>query len=333
MPTVAHQELCSRMMVPGSERLARIWEMLCDETDAKLLLAMPGTAQELAEKCSLPLDETARRLDELYFKGVAFESEKPQGTVFRMPRHLIQFHDASVQWPDAPEAYYDEWSGFMANEYPPLVRMILDTGFPAFMRVLPISDTIKSLEGRLRCEGVENIIEDADMIALCMCPCRLTEKAHDKASREVCIQINKGANYNIKRGTGRQITKEEALALLHECEGNGLVHFTDAKAGLGTFICNCCDCCCAILRPYLKDEKLRGILAPSRYQPRVDPEPCMQDGVCRDICPVGAITLEAGAPCPEIDADLCIGCGLCVDSCAFGALSMRQVRPPEFIPA
>jgi len=43
--------------------------------------------------------------------------------------------------------------------------------------------------------------------------------------------------------------------------------------------------------------------------------------------------LEAGAPCPEIDADLCIGCGLCVDSCAFGALSMRQVRPPEFIPA
>src|SRR4030067_3676151 len=89
MPTVAHQELCSRMMVPGSERLARIWEMLCDESDAKLLLAMPGTAQELAEKCSLPLDETARRLDELYFKGVAFESEKPQGTVFRAPRHLI----------------------------------------------------------------------------------------------------------------------------------------------------------------------------------------------------------------------------------------------------
>ena len=47
MPTVAHQELCSRMMVPGSERLARIWEMLCDETDAKLLLAMPGTAGSL----------------------------------------------------------------------------------------------------------------------------------------------------------------------------------------------------------------------------------------------------------------------------------------------
>src|SRR4030042_7051895 len=104
---------------------------------------MPGTAQELAEKCALPLDDAVRRLDELYFKGVAFESEKPQGIVFRAPRHLIQFHDASVQWPDAPEAYYDEWSGFMANEYPPLLRMILDQGFPAFMRVLPISATVK----------------------------------------------------------------------------------------------------------------------------------------------------------------------------------------------
>ncbi len=55
-----------------------------------------------------------------------------------------------------------------------------------------------------------------------------------------------------------------------------------------------------------------------------------------DVCPVGALTIQSGAP-PEISTDICIGCGLCVRRCPVGALTItaaghpivQEVAPPE----
>jgi ferredoxin len=72
----------------------------------------------------------------------------------------------------------------------------------------------------------------------------------------------------------------------------------------------------------------------------IDPDRCFGAfacSICQAACPVADCIVEEpdrdGRMVCAVRADLCIGCGLCVDSCAFGALSMRQVPPPEFIPA
>ena len=115
MPTDEHRELCSRMLLPDSERLARLWEIIADQADAELLLEMPGTADELADKTGLNADEVERRARALFTRGAVFLAPKPHGLVFRAPRHLIQFHDASNQWTDAPEAFREVGSRFLGR--------------------------------------------------------------------------------------------------------------------------------------------------------------------------------------------------------------------------
>ena len=332
MPQDAHRELCARMMVPGSDRLARIWEMLADERDAVMLLAMPGTVADLAARASIPEPEAERRLAGLFHRGAAFTAEKGGATVYRAPRHLIQFHDASAQWPEAPTAFLDLWREFMHAEYAALIATLLASGFPAFMRVVPSLGALASMPDPLPSEDLRRMLVEADGIALCRCPCRRVERNCD-APGESCVQFGKGARYNLARGTGRPLTADEAMDFLRRAEDEGLVHCVDNHAAMGTFLCNCCSDCCAILLPYQHAEGCRGIVAPSRYRARVAADVCTGDGACAGLCPVGAIVVDESAAVAVVDAERCLGCGLCVNACEFGAASLAAVRPPEFVPA
>ena len=57
----------------------------------------------------------------MFHRGVVFRADKSPGRILRAPRHLIQLHDASNQWPEAPEAFYDLWKEFMHAEFPRFV--------------------------------------------------------------------------------------------------------------------------------------------------------------------------------------------------------------------
>jgi hydrogenase-4 component A len=109
------------------------------------------------------------------------------------------------------------------------------------------------------------------------------------------------------------------------------VHLVENRGALGNVLCNCCTCCCAMMRPYLMGADYRPIVAPSRFAVSVDPALCASDEVCVEICPTGAVSAGDGAV--QIDQDLCLGCGLCVAHCTGGALSLTAARPPGHIPA
>jgi formate hydrogenlyase subunit 6/NADH:ubiquinone oxidoreductase subunit I len=325
-----YAELCERVLVPGSARLERIFRMLCDEKEARLLLAAPGTAAELAAATDVPADEAERLIQGLFVKGVLFEAKKPEGVVYRGPKQIVQLHDASVQWPKAPPEFFDAWCEFMGIEYPEIVRMAVGAGFPAFTRTVPASGTLGGVEGVLPFEDVDRMIEDAKELALCRCPCRQTERKCTTAL-ETCIQFDRGAQYNVKRGTGRPITRDEARRIVAESEKNGLVHMVENRPGIGNVLCNCCSCCCAILVPYKKGADLRGITAPSRFASRVDSGKCSMCGLCPDYCPVDAIALDDAENCVRIDEKLCLGCGLCAVHCPEGAFRLETVRPQSFV--
>jgi len=53
---------------------------------------------------------------------------------------------------------------------------------------------------------------------------------------------------------------------------------------------------------------------------RVDSEKCTGCGVCVDVCPLEAISLNDGMA--VIDEDTCTDCSLCVNECPNDAISL-----------
>ena len=177
-------------------------------------------------------------------------------------------------------------------------------------------------------ENVHEIIEKAKTLAVTKCTCRLTAHKCDRPL-EACLQVNRAAQYSIDRGTGREVSKEEALKILREAEEAGLIHVTMNKHQVDHFICNCCPCCCQTM-PILIKGGIR-VIDPSRFQARVDPDLCTACGACLERCYFGALQAD-GEGQAQVEGEKCIGCGLCRVVCPVEAITLEAVRPEEFVP-
>jgi formate hydrogenlyase subunit 6/NADH:ubiquinone oxidoreductase subunit I len=327
-----YQQLAEKIGTP-SKRIEELWKVLCDEGEARLLLAMPGTVEQLAEKTGRTPEHTKPMLDLLFRKGVVFDREKEGVVTFSMAKHLLQFHDATILWPEAPEGFLDQWQEFMDEEYPAIAQALASMDLPAFTRVIPVEAPMEGGGSQiLPFENALKIVEEARSLAVTACTCRLTAKKCESPV-EVCLQLNRAAEYAIKRGTGREVTKEEAKEIVRKSEESGLVHVTDNRADNEHIICNCCSCCCIVLPLILKERK-RVLLAPSRFLPEVDADKCTLCQTCMEACPVDALSLNGGGAEEEVvvEQDLCIGCGQCAYQCPEEAMTLKEVRNPGFVP-
>ncbi|MFC2029986.1 ATP-binding protein [Chloroflexota bacterium] len=130
------------------------------------------------------------------------------------------------------------------------------------------------------------------------------------------------------------VGREEASKLLDELNQIGGVQLAFYGFTMGAetpqFVgtCNCCDCCCAILRPFahlgLEESPQR-----SNYRAVVDPDECIACGVCIERCPVDAIAYDENDKA-RVDRAKCIGCGVCVIGCASDAIEMDPVSAEEW---
>jgi ferredoxin len=198
--------------------------------------------------------------------------------------------------------------------------------------VIPVE---KAVEGRgqiLAHEDVRQMIESASRVAVTRCTCRVIAHKCDHPV-EVCLQINRAADYTVERGSGREITKQEALAIARSAEESGLIHVTMNKAEVSHFICNCCPCCCQTF-PLLISQGL-PLNDPSRFRASIQADDCTGCGICLDRCYFSAISLKDhnGGEVAVVNPDKCMGCGLCSIKCEPEAISLIEVREPSFIPA
>ena len=324
-----YEQMTDRIMLTGSKLIPELFRMIADQSEAELLMAMPGKPEALAEKIGRPPAEVAAACDKLYYKGLAFKSFKGGTVGYKMCRDMIQFHDATILWPEATKAYHDLWQRFMEEEWPMFARLA-EQFFPKpFTRIIPVGQAVDAGNQQvLDIDSANRIVMDADTIAVTKCTCRLTAHKCDMPL-EVCLQVGNAAKYTLDRGTGRAVSKEEALSILADCEEKGLVHVTMNKAHAGHFICNCCACCCQAM-PLVISEGLK-ILDPSRYVAEIDPDVCSACGTCLDRCFFSAIEEQVDAM--AVIAEKCMGCGLCQVTCPEDAITLKAVRPEDFIPA
>lgn len=321
-------ELASRIGLGQSERIARLFGIIADPNEAELLLALPGDAPAMAEKLRRSQGEVVATLQTLFVKGLVFPSGKTEPFTYRMSRDLVQFHDASILWPDAPKEFLDLWQDFMEVEWLEVAKTLSKLMPRPFTRVIPVGVTVQAKTHVLAFEDIKEIMEKARSISVSKCTCRLTAKKCNK-KLDACLQVNKAADYNIARGTGRKLSAEEALEIVRQAEEDGLIHVVVNKQNVDHFVCNCCPCCCQTM-PVLIKHNVR-VVEPSRFAAEIDPNLCVSCATCLDRCYFGAISLEEDKPA-KVDRAKCMGCGLCQVTCPSEAISMVEVRERDFVP-
>lgn len=321
-------QMTNKIFMTGSQIIPELFRMVANDAEAELLLAMPGTPEQLAANLGKDPAAVAEMCATLYHKGLAFKSFKGGVLSYKMGRDLVQFHDATILWPEAPKAFHDLWQRFMEEEWPAFARTFAALLPRPFTRVIPVETAVEDAGQQiLDIESARAMIKNAAVVALTKCTCRLIAGKCNH-TLEACLQIDNAARYNIDRGTGRELSKTEALAVLDKSEAEGLVHVTINKAHAGTFICNCCPCCCQSLPVMIAfGAKIND---PSRFGAVIDPELCTACGACLERCVFKAIAeSEAGF---KVIEERCMGCGNCHTACPAGAITLAAMRPADFIP-
>jgi len=324
-----YQKFAEKMLHKDSKWIPEILKAIISEQQAELLVSLPGTAAQMADKLGRPAAEVEADLKEMFQKGLTFKKEKGGVVTWRAPMHLAQFHDATLVWPEAPPEFIDLWQRYMEEEWPKLAPVFAKLMPRPFTRVIPVGRSLEAGKAQvLAPENVREVIQGADRIAVTRCTCRVSMRKCD-APVEVCLQINRGADYTIERGSGRELSKEEALRLAEQAEEAGLIHVAMNKADVGHFICNCCGCCCQSFTLLISDSL--PLCDPSRYRPQVEVDLCSACGECESRCHFGAIAV-GDDDVAIVDEHLCMGCGQCDIVCPEEAIAMIEVRDPGFIP-
>jgi len=275
------------------------------------------SCDEIAERLGFSREDTGLRLKAMAERGILRSLEREGRVWYRLQPFVVGIYEAlALDMMDHNFAHlFEEWlaeggaRGFMG----PL---------PAIHRVLPAYGTVKK-EWILPYDDVKAVLEAQKTFSVQRCVCRVQQ---DFIGRKCSFPLDICVSFTTRERPPRpgDISKEEALALLDRAEELGLVHtVSNVMKGLG-YVCNCCGCCCGILRG-ATEFGVEGSVARASYFSEVDQAACSGCGLCRERCQVKAISLDSGVA--AVDRGRCIGCGLCVSRCPTGAAKL--VRKPE----
>ena len=297
---ISRKKMGSKSGITETDPEYLILEPVVTEEMAEVALCMEirkkSTAAELAPLCGKPVKKTEKLLWELAKAGVCF---------------VNQINGVDNYW-------YDTWvPGIMemmvnnkenVKKYPQIaeafeaygrVRGPKTTGaFPVgvgLMRVIPIEQAIDGETRRATYEEVSKYLNDNHIFSVSDCSCRTAREAMGEGcghlKEDMCIQMGHAAEYYIRTGRGREITKEEAFEIIKRAEENGLMHQIPNLDGSGKThaICNCCGCSCLSLRTASMFKNVDMVR--SNYVSHVNKEKCVACGECVETCPVNALQL------------------------------------------
>jgi NAD-dependent dihydropyrimidine dehydrogenase PreA subunit len=208
---------------------------------------------------------------------------------------------------------------------------------PSQFRTIPIEHSITPEHHVAEYDELRKLIEDTEgPIVVLECVCRKAKSIEGapckKTSREeVCLTFENAAQMWLKKGYGRQITRDDAMEIARQNQQEGLVLNTSNSRKI-EFICGCCDCCCGLVHDIAKMPR-PGHFFQHNYYSQIDSSLCTACRACVEACPMSALEIKAKRKTAAVDLHRCIGCGVCVPRCKFGAISMKRKEtdavPPE----
>jgi Pyruvate/2-oxoacid:ferredoxin oxidoreductase delta subunit len=225
------------------------------------------------------------------------------------------------------------------NEYTSNIKFGIDflsTELPQ-MRTIPVSKSIHPQHNVSTFDEVTTLLREAEEpFVIIECICRKKKSIEGKSCeltnrKETCLAIGSIARTVLSSGTGREITRDEALSIIEQNQKQGLI-LQPSNTEKAEFICSCCGCCCGMLDVHKSIPKPLEFWA-SNFQAVVDTNTCVGCGSCEEWCQVGGINVSDNSRQAVIDLNRCLGCGVCVSNCPTESISLlkkpTEVRPPQ----
>ena len=248
----------SREAIPYGPEYYAI-EPLLDEYQSKVMMQLQFrsklSAPMIAEAMNEPVDKVKAALDHIAWTGLSFVNTVDGVDMYWhdifVPGHLEMINNNRTivdQYPQVAEAFY-----YFGSKRGPLAAGIMPIGGGP-MRVLPIERAIDGNSRRASYEELSKHLNEASKFSVSDCSCRTSREAMGEGcghlKEDMCVQLDHAAEYYIKTGRGREITREEAFEIIRRAEDNGLMHSIPNldTPGHTHAICNCCGCGCYAMR-------------------------------------------------------------------------------------
>lgn len=294
-------------------------ELFCD---LKLTFETP---EQIAARTGRPIEGLADKLTQMWHRGQIFGVSLGDVKLFKMVPWVFGIYEFQIK-------HLTKELVEMVEEYMPVFGRQFFGNKPQLMHVVPVKKELENSQAAMAFEQVSAIVEQGKSFAVNECICK-KEKAllGETCDRplEVCLAIAPvtGVFENSPLGA-KPITKEEAYDVLKLSEEHGLVHLTCNFEDGQFYICNCCSCCCGVLRS-INDYGVSEAVS-SSYYATIDEDLCVSCGICADErCQINAI--EEKDDGYKIIEDKCIGCGLCISTCEADAISLVRKNPEDIV--
>jgi NAD-dependent dihydropyrimidine dehydrogenase PreA subunit len=301
----------------------KLLKKIFSSEEASLASQMCGSMESveaIASRNRLPTEEAKAKLATMARRGLLWSHERDGKLFFRLAPFVVGIYESQREIMDHELAHLVE--EYLANGGAAGIMKPQ----PALHRVIPAQKAIKS-EWILPYDDVKAILLGSKAFRLNDCICRVQQ---DHVGRRCDFPLRTCLSFSSveRQPSEYDLSKEEALTFLDKAEEIGLVHtVSNVMKGLG-YVCNCCGCCCGILRG-ITDWGIENSVAYANYYAVIDTDECLGCGICRKRCQVHAISEKDGVS--VVNRNKCIGCGLCVTGCPNGVAKLEKKPEREIV--
>ncbi len=329
---------------PDTGAMMRVLRLLFTPDDAHIARRLPQliSLPKLAGRLGTGVEEVGEHITSMARRGLVLDFEK-DGTRYVMATPVVIGFFEFTFMRSRPGAPMDEYAQafealFDEEEFARSIFTGTTQLGRSFVReeALPEGD-IEILDW----ERATELVRNAGAVAVALCPCRveagLRGEACDAPTR-VCLSFGNAARSLARAEISELISNDEAMEILREAKAAGLAQTGDNVRDGISYLCNCCGCCCRMMRS-INQFGIRNAIVPSNWIATVDHSLCRGCATCAKACPAGAIAVvpTEGKGLRKnwavIDETACLGCGVCGEVCRWDARSMEPRAGRPYVPA